>query len=215
MLLKYKPYWRKTGLKGKWGDIYLEHLNRYKPKFFLELGVFCGVTARNTCDYLFKIHGKNFSYIGVDLFSKKSEINEEEIAPDFLRKQKFSNPFKNIYYNLIMRENLNSLESNKKFLNKYRENILLLAGDSNKVLKDLDLKKIDYAFIDGGHSYNTVTNDLEMLYKNLKGKKKILLCDDYGSSSYIKEVKKAIDDFVSLHKLSLNVIENRFAEIIT
>ena len=35
---KYKSYWRKSGLKGKWGEIYLNHLDEFKPKNFLEIG---------------------------------------------------------------------------------------------------------------------------------------------------------------------------------
>ena len=46
-------------------------------------------------------------------------------------------------------------------------------------------------------------------------KEKILLCDDYGKESYIPEVKNAIDDFVQENSLNLNLVENRFAEIIT
>ena len=55
MKSNYKSYWRKTGLKGKWGDIYLERISFHNPKKFLEIGVFCGVTARNTCDLLYEI----------------------------------------------------------------------------------------------------------------------------------------------------------------
>ena len=127
----------------------------------------------------------------------------------------YTNPFKNIYYNFILKEKLNSLESVSKFLKKYKNNIQLIKGDTNIVLKGLELKNLDYVFIDGGHSYNTVINDLKILYKNLKGKKKILLCDDYGKESYIPEVKNAIDDFVQENSLNLNLVENRFAEIIT
>jgi hypothetical protein len=61
--LNYKTYWRKTGLKGKWGNIYLERIFHHKPKNFLEIGVFCGVTARNTCDFLKEINGESFYYI--------------------------------------------------------------------------------------------------------------------------------------------------------
>ena len=68
MQLKYKSYWRKSGLKGKWGNVFLERLSNYNPKNVLEIGVFCGVTARNICDLLSKINGNNFNYIGVDLF---------------------------------------------------------------------------------------------------------------------------------------------------
>ena len=215
MKFNYKSYWRKTGLKGKWGNIYLERIIFHKPKNFLEIGVFCGVTARNTCDLLYKINGNNFSYTGIDLFGGDKINSIDEIAPKFLLNQKFSNPLKNIYYNLILRENLNSIKSIQKFLRKYDKNIKLIAGDTNSVLKEINLNNIDFVFLDGGHSYQTVYNDLTNLYEHMKDKKKVILCDDYGSESYIPEVEKAINDFIKQNNLKLNLIENRFAEIIT
>ena len=215
MKLNYKTYWRKAGLKGKWGNIYLERIFHHKPKNFLEIGVFCGVTARNTCDFLKEINGESFNYIGIDLFGGEKNNSTDEIEPKFLLNQKFSNPLKNIYYNLILRENLNSLKSVQKLLKKYNNNIKLIAGDTNSVLKEIDLKNIDFAFLDGGHSYQTVYNDLTNLYVHMKDKKKIILCDDYGSESYIPEVEKAINDFRKKNNLKLNLIENRFAEITT
>ena len=215
MNLNYKSYWRKTGLKGKWGNIFLQRLSTYNPKNVLEIGVFCGVTARNTCDLLEKINGKDFSYIGVDLFGSDQSETKDEIEPTFLKDQKFSNPLKNIYYNYILRENLNSIESVSKLLKKYSSNIKLIAGDTNKVLKEINLQNIDFVFLDGGHSYQTVINDLTMLYENMKDKKKVILCDDYGKESYIPEVENAINDFTRRNNLKLNLIENRFAEIIT
>ena len=214
MSLKYKGYWRKSGIKGKWGNIYLERISFHKPKNFLEIGVFCGVTARNTCDLLNHINGNNFNYTGIDLFGGVKNTSTDEIEPKFLLNQKFSNPFKNIYYNLLLRENLNSISSVQKFLTKYKNNIKLIAGDTNFVLSSIDLSKIDFIFLDGGHSYETVTNDLEILYKSLIGKKTVVLCDDYGDESYIKEVKNAINDFVKKNNLHFELIENRFAELI-
>ena len=215
MNLNYKSYWRKTGLKGKWGNIFLERLSKYNPKNVLEIGVFCGVTARNICDLLDKTNGKNFSYIGIDLFGSDQKEQKDEIEPTFLKDQKFSNPLKNIYYNYILKENLNSIKSVNKLLDKYSDNIKLIAGDTNKVLKEIDLQNIDFTFLDGGHSYQTVINDLTKLYTSMKGKKKVILCDDYGKESYILEVEKAINDFTKQNNLKLNLIENRFAEIIT
>ena len=215
MNLNYKSFWRKTGLKGKWGNIFLERLSYHSPKNVLEIGVFCGVTARNTCNFLNKINGKNFSYIGVDLFGGYQNEQKDEIQPTFLKDQKFSNPLKNIYYNYILKENLNSIKSVSKLLRNYTDNIRLIAGDTNKVLKELDLQNIDFTFLDGGHSYQTVINDLTILYESMKDKKKVILCDDYGKESYIPEVEKAINDFATKNNLKLNLIENRFAEIIT
>jgi predicted O-methyltransferase YrrM len=213
--LNYKSYWRKTGLKGKWGNIFLDRLNLHNPKNVLEIGVFCGVTARNICDLLTKINRNNFNYIGVDLFGNDQNETKDEIKPTFLKDQKFSNPLKNIYYNYILKENLNSIKSVKRLLKKYSNNIKLIAGDTNKVLKEIDLQNIDFVFLDGGHSYQTVINDLTILYDNMKNKKKIIFCDDYGKESYIPEVEKAINDFTNKNNLKINLIKNRFAEIVT
>ena len=214
MSLNYKSYWRKSGLKGKWGNIFLERLSYYNPKTVLEVGVFCGVTARNICDFMYKKNNNDFNYIGVDLFGSDQNIKKDEIEPTFLKDQKFSNPLKNFYYNYLLKENLNSIDSVEKFLNKYSQNIKLIAGDTNKVLKQLDLQNVDFTFLDGGHSYQTVMSDLSILYEKMKGKKKVILCDDYGDASLIQEVKKAIDDFSNKNNISVNLIENRFAELI-
>ena len=82
------------------------------------------------------------------------------------------------------------------------------------MLKSIDLNHIDYVFLDGGHSYQTVINDLEILFRNLKGKNKVVLCDDYGKASFIKEVKNAIDDFSEKNNIQIKIISNRFAELI-
>ena len=215
MQFKYKSYWRKSGLKGKWGNIFLQRLSKHNPRNVLEVGVFCGVTAKNTCDFLYKSNGNNFSYTGIDLFGLDQKDKRDEIKPNFLKDQKFSNPLKNIYYNYILKENLNSIESVKKLLQEYSQNIKLIAGDTNKILKEIDLQKIDFVFLDGGHSYETVINDLSMLYESMKDQKKVILCDDYGKESLIPEVEKAINDFTKKNNLELELIENRFAEIIT
>ena len=148
MNLNYKSYWRKTGLKGKWGNIFLERLSIHNPKNVLEIGVFCGVTARNTCDLLSKINGNNFNYIGVDLFGEDQNEYKDEIEPTFLKDQKFSNPLKNIYYNFILKEDLNSIKSVKKLLKKYSKNVKLIAGDTNLILGEIDLVNINFVFLD-------------------------------------------------------------------
>jgi predicted O-methyltransferase YrrM len=213
--LRFKKYWRKTGLNQEWGNILLSLILEKKPKHFLEVGVFCGVTSRNICELLNSIHAGNFSYVGFDLFGEKinQELNEEE--PEYIKSQKFSNPLKHIYYNLLLKENLNSIESIKKFLIKFKNNINLISGDTNKTLKQADLTKIDFAFIDGGHSYETTYNDLSVLYASMKNRSKTIVCDDYIDASYITEVKKAVDNFVKEKKLSLKVIKGKFALITT
>jgi|TARA_B110000285_G_scaffold72617_1_gene83629 predicted O-methyltransferase YrrM len=213
--IKFKKYWRKTGLNKEWGTILLKIISEKKPKHFLEVGVFCGVTSRNICELLNNIHDGDFSFTGFDLFGEKIKHDINEVEPEYVKSQKFSNPLKHIYYNLLLNENLNSIESIKKFLKKFEKNISLVKGDSNKTLEQTDLSKIDFAFIDGGHSYETTYSDLSVLYSSMKKKSKTIVCDDYIDASYITEVKKAVDDFVKEKNLSLEIIKDKFALIKT
>ncbi len=210
MYKKYKTYWRKTGLKKNWGNIFLDIVYNHKPKNFLEVGVFCGVTAKNICELLNDIHNGQFNYIGIDLFG--DNVSGDEKEPNYLKKQQFSNPFKNIYYNYIKKENLNSYDSVMDFLKKFSKNIKLVKGNSNKVLKDINISNIDFAFIDGGHSYQTVYNDINHVINKVK-KGSIILCDDYRDASYITGVKEAVDVTVKEKKLKLEIIKDRFAKI--
>ena len=215
MNIKFKKYWRKTGLNRDWGNVLLKIILEKKPKHFLEVGVFCGVTSKNVCELLNNIHDGDFSYTGFDLFGEKIDQQLNEIEPEYIKSQKFSSPLKHIYYNLLLKENLNSIESIEKFLKKFKKNINLVKGDTNKTLTLADLSKIDFAFIDGGHSYETTYSDLSILYSAMKNKSKTIVCDDYIDATYIIEVKKAVDDFVKKNNLNLEVIKGKFALITT
>ena len=206
--MKYKKYFRKTSLKQKGvGDFFLKEISLKRPKVFLEVGVFHGVTARNVCELLYKIHNNNFKYIGLDLFEVSLE-NREEIIPN----TKFSNPLKNIYFNYIKKKDPYSKEAVEDLLKKFKNNVSLIKGNSNIVLKRIDMSKIDYVFLDGGHDYSTVMNDLNCCLEVID-KNGTILCDDYDLS-YAPGVKDAIDEFVSKNNLKKTIICNdRFAKI--
>ena len=205
---KYKKYWRKTSLKQKGvGDLFLKHVKKYNPKNFLEIGIFHGVTARNVCELLYSLHGDNFSFTGIDIFSKNSELSKEEIIPQ----TKFSNPLKHIYYKYIIKLDPYSLESVNKLLKKFKDNINIIEGNSNSVLEKINLHEVDYVFLDGGHKYETVINDLNLLTKVVNNKG-VILCDDYDLS-YAPGVRKAIDEYVKINKFNLEILHSRFAEI--
>ena len=207
MNLEYKKYFRKTSLKQKdIGNLFLKEIFLKKPKIFLEVGVFHGVTARNVCELLYSIHKDQFKYIGVDLFGE-NEGNVDEIIPNTV----FSNPFKQIYFKYIIRQDPYSLEAVERLLKKFKDNIELIKGNSNKVLKTIDMSKIDYAFIDGGHQYLTVKNDLLNVEEIIKNNGTIL-CDDYDLT-YAPGVKKAIDEFVASNNYKVEILFNRFAKI--
>ena len=204
---EYKKYFRKTSLKQKdIGNLFLKEIFLKKPKNFLEVGVFHGVTARNVCELLYSIHKDQFKYIGVDLFGE-NEGNVDEIIPNTV----FSNPFKQIYFKYIIRQDPYSLEAVETLLKKFKDNIKLIKGNSNKVLKTIDMSKIDYAFIDGGHQYLTVKNDLLNVEEIIKNNGTIL-CDDYDLT-YAPGVKKAIDEFVASNNYKVEILFNRFAKI--
>ena len=206
--MKYKKYFRKTSLKQKnVGDFFLNEIKKKKPKVFFEVGVFHGVTARNVCELLKKIHGKNFKYIGLDLFEKNEE-NKNEIIPS----TNFTNPFKTIFFKYIKKYDPYSLEAVKDLLKKFQENIYLIQGNSNNVLKKIDMSKIDYVFLDGGHEYNTVKNDLECC-KDVIINNGTVLCDDYDLG-YAPGVKNAIDEFIKKYEFKCEIMwNNRFAKI--
>ena len=206
--MKYKKYFRKTSLKQKGdGDFFLEEIKRKKPKFFLEVGVFHGVTARNVCELLFKIHNKDFKYIGLDLFEKNDE-NKSEIIPN----TNFSNPLKQIYFKYIKRQDPYTIEAVEDLLSDFKNNIHLIKGNSNIVLKKIDMSKIDYVFLDGGHDYDTVKNDLESC-SDVVDHGGTILCDDYNLS-YAPGVKKAIDEYVEKKNYRCEILRNsRFARI--
>jgi len=208
MNFKFKKYWRKTSLKDKNdGNFLLNHIFLLKPKNFLEIGVFHGVTSRNVCELLHKIHGDKFKFTGIDLFEHDSKKLSEEIAP----KTNFSNPLKQIYYKYIIKSDPYTYASVAKLLLKFKNNINIIKGNSNHVLKQMDISKFDYVFLDGGHKYETVKLDLQYLTNVIKNNGTIL-CDDYNLT-YAPGIKKAIDEYTINNNFNLNILKNRFAEI--
>ena len=204
--MRFKKYWRKTSLKKEIdGNYLLNHIKEAKPKNFLEIGVFHGVTSRNVCEMLYYLHGNDFKFTGIDLFSNK-EVSEGEYIP----KTKFSNPLKTIYYDYIIRLDPYSQQAVLKLLKKFEKNINIIKGNSNKILREMS-SKFDYVFLDGGHKYETVKNDLNNLTQVINDGG-IIFCDDYNLS-YAPGVKKAIDDYIIEKKFNLKILNLRFAEI--
>ena len=208
MEVNYIKYWRKSSFKKKKdGNFLLNHIKLKKPKNFLEIGVFHGVTSRNVCELLYSFHGNDFKFTGIDLF-----VNDETLLKDeYIPKIKFSNPLKTIYYKYIIRLDPYSVDSILRLLKKFQKNVNIIKGNSNKVLKEINVDKFDYVFLDGGHKYETVKKDLENLTQIVNNDGTIL-CDDYDLS-YAPGVKKAIEDFVSEKNFNLKILNSRFAEI--
>ena len=207
--MEYKKYYRKTSLKQKGvGSFFFFYISKKKPKNFLEIGVFHGVTARNVCELLYKMHGNDFNYIGLDLFEESDE-NKDEVIPNTTFS---SNPVKQFYYKYIKRQNPYSLEAVKELLQKFNNNVHLIKGNSNKLLSKIDMSKIDYVFLDGGHEYNTALNDLSCCSEVINNGGTVL-CDDYDLQQ-APGVRRAIDEFVKKNNFNCSIIcSGRFAKI--
>lgn len=207
---KFKLYFRKTSFKKdlESANLFLDQIYKNRPKNFLEVGVFQGVTARNVCEVLKEIYQNEFKYIGIDLFSTSNLLFDKKEKT--LKQQKISNPFKNFYFNFLRKENLNSKKAVSRLLKKFNNNISLYEGYSDKILNSIDISYIDMVFLDGGHSYETVKKDLKILITKLK-KNKIIICDDYDLKNY--GIKRAVDEFRLEYKIEM--INERIVKILT
>jgi len=192
--MKFKYYFRKSSLKKdiNSANILLDQIEIYKPKNFIEVGVFQGVTSRNICEKLYEINKENFLFHGIDIFEDTNiNIDNKEMT---IKHNKISNPFKHLIFNIILKKNLFSIDSIYSFLKKFKNNVELYKGFSETELPKIDMSKIDMVFLDGGHSYETVRSDLSLILKGIK-KNKIIICDDYDQVDY--GVKKAVDELLN------------------
>ncbi|MDA9745705.1 class I SAM-dependent methyltransferase [Candidatus Pelagibacter sp.] len=204
--MKYKKYFRKTSLKQKnIGDLFLDIIQKKNPRTFLEIGVFHGVTARNVCELMFKNHGDDFNYIGIDIFDD-SNAYDKEVVPS----KTFNNPFKTFYFRYIKKQNPYSVIAVEDLLSKFKKNIKIIQGDTNQILHNINLKNVDFIFIDGGHDYETVKNDLEQSFKIIN-KNGTILCDDWNLSQALG-VREAIKDFSKEKNINFEIVYERFAQ---
>ena len=68
--MKFKYYFRKSSFKKdiNSANLLLKAIEIHRPKNFLEVGVFQGVTSRNVCEKLYEINRENFVFHGIDIF---------------------------------------------------------------------------------------------------------------------------------------------------
>ena len=124
----------------------------HKPQSILEIGTYDGNNAVN----MLKIAPKDCIYYGFDLF--------EDITQKLIEKEN-------------SKKKVATLEQAKKTLSpfKYR----LYRGFTKDTLP-LFQEKVDFVFIDGGHSEETILSDWQSIQKNLR-KETVVVFDDYYS----------------------------------
>ena len=137
-----------------------------KPKSILEIGVYRGIRSSEMIQ-LAKIFNKKIDFYGFDLFENINlKKKKEELS-------KYPCSIKIIY----------------EYLKKVSTNINLYKGNTKNTLKNnLNNKKIDFIFIDGGHSIKTIINDWKNCIKFLN-KETVVIFDDYyvGNHKIIKK----------------------------
>tara|TARA_S200000501_G_scaffold351700_1_gene369813 strand:+ start:2423 stop:3064 length:642 start_codon:yes stop_codon:yes gene_type:complete len=137
-----------------------------KPKSILEIGVYKGKRSIEMID-LAQCFNKKIKFYGFDLFEK---ITKKKIKSE-LSKQPSSK------YEILKK--LNNLFPKSK--------IKLVKGNTVTTLKKFKFKsKVDFIFIDGGHSVRTIKKDWQNV-KNLINKKSVVIFDDYYSSDQISK----------------------------
>jgi len=109
-------------------------------------------------------------------------------------------PNKSIYWNCIRdaEGKKTRFELLGKWLDLVEDYIVFIQGYSDITLKRLSLPMIHFAFLDGGHDYHTVKNELSYV-KAHQTADDVIVCDDYSEQQFPGLVK-AVDEFISEDK---------------
>tara|TARA_R110002167_G_scaffold35540_2_gene113447 strand:- start:823 stop:3126 length:2304 start_codon:yes stop_codon:yes gene_type:complete len=171
-----------------------EVVRHYNRKSVVEVGTWNGGRAIEMALAAFEKLDK-FTYNGFDLFEEAT--NESD---DHEMNSKAHNSLKAVTKRLTEFQ-AKMKEKGKDFQFK------LTKGDTNKTLKGFDTGKVDLAYIDGGHSFDTCLSD----YKNLKDIN-IIVFDDYFSKD--NNDKIPIEEHCGTNQVITDHIEDGWHTII-
>lgn len=105
-----------------------------------------------------------------------------------------------IYWNCI--QDITGKKKRMELLNKWREMvneyILFLQGYSDVIIRQLEIPRVHFAFLDGAHDYETVKNELLYVSEH-QSRGDVILCDDYTEKQYPGLVM-AVNEFISIDK---------------
>lgn len=138
----------------------------------LEIGVWKGDTA---VKLIKASKNPNIFYYGIDLF--------EDITQELIVKEKSLPPA--------------LIDQAQQYINETSKLNILFQGNSNDILKELLKGKyeFDLIYIDGGHSKETLLNDIYYSKKLIKPGHPIFI-DDYSDKKELSEVKNYIDELI-------------------
>ncbi len=162
---KFLKFWLKYYFSkySRYRHIYLTLLS-LRPRTILEIGVYRGIRSYEMISLASDLNS-SIKYYGFDLFEKisKKKINLELSKQPLSKKE--------------IEEKLNNFKNTK---------VKLISGDTRVTLKKFikSKKKVDFIFIDGGHSVKTILSDWKNV-KKIMSKKSIVIFDDYYSDTEI------------------------------
>ena len=155
-------------MKGPLIENFYRIFDWYQPANICEIGTHSGKSAYQMCRYLLE-KGIDVNYVGYDAFELADESNHVKEHNGKGHGQMH-----------IARQKLGSLK--EKYPNfKYK----LVKGFTQDTL--VKKQKYDFAFIDGGHSYETVKHDYTMLEET-----PVIIFDDYqieGVAQFVNELR--------------------------
>lgn len=124
-----------------------------KPRRIMEIGVYNGQNSKNMIREAVK-HRSNVEFWGFDLFEVEKGSREEfiKVPP--------------------------SIETVGQTLRGENAKVHLIKGNTLETLKDKSIPQMDFIFIDGGHSFETVESDWHNVQR-LMHNKTIVIFDDY------------------------------------
>jgi precorrin-6B methylase 2 len=158
-------------------------IREYKPKRIVEVGTWNGGRAIEMALAAFE-NSKRVHYTGFDLF--------EDATFEIDRKEQNTKPHNNFD---AVKKRLEDFAGKMKE-DKKTFTFTLLKGDSKETMPKAkkELKKADFAFIDGGHSEETILSDYENLIHV-----PVVALDDY----YSKDINDKIpsDEFLGTNRL--------------
>ena len=189
------------GLCGRYITL-MDEVAKRQPETILEIGTHCGNSAIAMVTEALKYNDDIF-YYGFDIFDWG---NKDFMDVEFNGKSSAT------------------LGKTKLRLDKAEINHKLIIGDTKNTLKKFSPNRfIDFVFIDGGHSIDTIRSDWNYI-KHFMDKKTVVIFDDYyenrddfGCRKLIDQLEKqdgyVVEKLEPLEKVEKNNIELRLVKV--
>lgn len=166
--------------------------NQGKKLVIAEIGVWQG----SFCKFLLKECPNIEKYYLIDPWRHLDSWNK----PLNVENQKFDK-----IYNKLMKE-----------LESYSDKVVILRGTTEEIISKIKDESLDFVYIDGDHTLNGITTDLNLMYPKMKmgsliaGDDFVSNYNQHGSNFSLTMVKPVVTKFCQDRKLTLFSNHNQF-----